>query len=138
MVRALYKADDKVIILAVGLQESSFFEDARQKEEHHQQAFSYAEKLVAKASEKATELGFTNVEGKVAVGSPRELILQIAAETEADVIALGARGLGQIKRVILGSVSDYVMKHAAANVMIAKLSEREKQELEAAQAPTAH
>src|SRR5215470_10406720 len=45
------------------------------------------------------------VETDVVVGDPRAEILRAADEWRADLIVLGARGLGRIKRWLLGSVS---------------------------------
>lgn len=46
------------------------------------------------------------------VGYPAELIVGIAADDEYDLIVIGSRGLGGIKALVLGSVSDRVA-HAA-------------------------
>merc|ERR1712169_80944 len=117
---------DSVIVLSVGNYETHIWEDAAKKEEHKQQALAHAEKVVSKGTDKAAEVGLPNIDGKFVAGCPREVILHVAEENEVDVIAMGARGLGQLSRLILGSVSDFVMKNASCNVLIAKLSPQEK------------
>nr|GMD44331.1 Adenine nucleotide alpha hydrolases-like superfamily protein [Ipomoea batatas] len=37
-----------------------------------------------------------------------------------DLVVVGSRGLGQIKRAVLGSVSDYCAHHARCPVLIVK------------------
>ena len=53
--------------------------------------------------------------------NPGEEIVRIAYEQKADMIIMGARGLGKIRKAILGSVSDYVMRKALVPVLICKL-----------------
>ena len=57
---------------------------------------------------------------KVAIGDPAAGIIEIADKEKADLIILGSRGLGAIKGVVLGSVSQKVTYHAACPVMIVK------------------
>jgi len=60
------------------------------------------------------------VETDVVVGDPRAEIVRIADEWRADLIVLGARGLGRIKRLLLGSVSLAVARHASCPVLVVK------------------
>jgi len=57
---------------------------------------------------------------KVAIGDPAAEIIEIADKEKADLIIIGSRGLGAIKGVVLGSVSQKVTHHAACPVMIVK------------------
>lgn len=49
---------------------------------------------------------------------PGEAIISTAASCNANMIVTGTRGLGSIRRTILGSVSDYIVKHATVPVTI--------------------
>src|SRR5262245_64334348 len=60
------------------------------------------------------------VETDVVVGDPREEIVRLADEWRADLVVLGARGLGRIKRLLLGSVSLAVARHAPCPVLVVK------------------
>ena len=51
-------------------------------------------------------------------GDATEQILAQAAESGADLIVVGSRGLGAIERLILGSVARNVLVHADASVLI--------------------
>ena len=55
-------------------------------------------------------------------GRPVEKIAQTAEKAQSDLIVLGSRGLGDIKSLLLGSVSDGVMQHAHCPVLIVKSS----------------
>lgn len=54
----------------------------------------------------------------LASGDPAAELLRIAQETAADLIVLGARGLGAVQRVLLGSVSEAVLRDAQCAVLI--------------------
>lgn len=57
---------------------------------------------------------------KVAIGDPAAEIIEIAGKEMAELIVIGSRGLGTIKGVFLGSVSQKVTYHAPCPVMIVK------------------
>ena len=59
-------------------------------------------------------------EDRVAEGGARAEILRAADEWEADLIVLGARGLGGVRGVLLGSVSSAVAHHARCPVLVVK------------------
>uniref|UniRef100_H2YBS9 UspA domain-containing protein n=2 Tax=Ciona savignyi TaxID=51511 RepID=H2YBS9_CIOSA len=50
--------------------------------------------------------------------SAGESIVKMAEEENCDVIITGSRGLGAVRRTILGSVSDYVLHHAKIPVLV--------------------
>ncbi|MGH7322445.1 MAG: universal stress protein [Candidatus Rokuibacteriota bacterium] len=56
----------------------------------------------------------------LATGEPAEEILRLAKESPAEMIVVGARGLGVVKRLLLGSVSDAVLRAAHCSVLIVK------------------
>jgi nucleotide-binding universal stress UspA family protein len=55
------------------------------------------------------------IEGWVAPG-----IVELAEETGAGLIVMGSRGLGGIRRALMGSVSDSVVRHAHCPVMVVR------------------
>lgn len=56
----------------------------------------------------------------VATGKPAEVIIRDAERDGTDLIVLGARGLGMVKRLLLGSVSEAVVRHAACPVLVVR------------------
>jgi nucleotide-binding universal stress UspA family protein len=54
------------------------------------------------------------------VGSPVDEILDLAAEIEVGLVVVGSKGLGPIKRLALGSVSEGVVHHATRPVLVAR------------------
>ena len=61
--------------------------------------------LVEKASKKAHKAGVAQVDTHVRNGDAAEVILEIARQHDADLIVMGNRGLGNLKSLLLGSVS---------------------------------
>ena len=53
-------------------------------------------------------------------GEPGPAIVEAAAAEQADLIVVGSRGRGRAARFVLGSVSDHVIRNAAAPVLIVR------------------
>ena len=53
-------------------------------------------------------------------GSPAVVILDFAASNDIDLIVMGSRGLGLVKGVLLGSVSQYIVEQAKCPVLVVK------------------
>eukprot|EP00268_Persea_americana_P020251 TRINITY_DN2045_c9_g1_i2.p1 TRINITY_DN2045_c9_g1~~TRINITY_DN2045_c9_g1_i2.p1 ORF type:complete len:207 (+),score=46.20 TRINITY_DN2045_c9_g1_i2:459-1079(+) len=53
-------------------------------------------------------------------GDPKDMICQAVEQIQSDLLLVGSRGLGMIKRAFLGSVSDYCAHHAKCPVLIVK------------------
>lgn len=62
-----------------------------------------------------------DVSHKIIWGDSANMILQEAKAWKADAIFLGARGVGRVKRFLLGSVSSRVASHAECSVEIVKI-----------------
>jgi len=54
------------------------------------------------------------------MGRPDAEKLKLAEELGVDLIVVGSRGLGPLKRVLMGSVSESVLHHAHASVLVAR------------------
>jgi nucleotide-binding universal stress UspA family protein len=64
-------------------------------------------------------LGIDGVETRVLEGRPGPALCSFAAEVAADAIVMGTRGRGRLKRALLGSVCDYVVRNAPCPVVVA-------------------
>jgi nucleotide-binding universal stress UspA family protein len=61
---------------------------------------------------------------RVRDGTPASQIIEEAIEWPADLIVVGTRGRSAIKRILLGSVANYVVQHAPCSVEIVRERER--------------
>lgn len=60
------------------------------------------------------------VESSVVVGHPADEIVRAASGPDVDLVVVGARGLGRLTRLLLGSVSERVLHHAPCPVLVVK------------------
>lgn len=64
------------------------------------------------------ELGGDVTEAHLAEGRNVDAILRVAQSVEAEMIVMGRRGLGKIKRLLLGSVAEGVVRRAQRPVLV--------------------
>jgi nucleotide-binding universal stress UspA family protein len=95
--------------LAGGVMSASDFEEHRRRLEEN------ARTALAEA---AAALGTEGVEQVTREGDPARELCALAEELSATAIVIGSRGRGGIKRALLGSVSDHVVRHAPCTVVI--------------------
>jgi nucleotide-binding universal stress UspA family protein len=70
-------------------------------------------------TEAVARLGLDEVaQLRVERGNPGPTLCELAAELGADAIVLGSRGRGGLKRAVLGSVSDHVVRNAPCPVIV--------------------
>jgi len=63
------------------------------------------------------------IETLIRPGSPADEIVDAAKELGADMIVIGSRGWGEIRSVLLGSVSERVLHLARCPVLIVRPTE---------------
>ncbi|XP_027330816.1 universal stress protein PHOS34 [Abrus precatorius] len=87
--------------------------------EAHQKRITDA--ILDHALEISQQLNFNSkVRTHVVVGDPKEKICEAVQDLHADVLVMGSRAFGPIKRMFLGSVSNYCAHHAQCPVIIMK------------------
>lgn len=79
--------------------------------------------VVARDERRFEEAGF-DVEVYVREGDPAHTLVDVAEETDADLIAVGARGLGALRRFALGSVSSKLSHSAPTSLLIVRDDQR--------------
>jgi len=76
-------------------------------------------KLIEQSVRELIKAGFT-AEAVCQLGKPAEEIMKVASKHHADLIVMGAKGLGAIARFLLGSVSTRVVQHANCSVLVVR------------------
>jgi len=70
--------------------------------------------------QKIRSAGGTVAEGHLIEGRPATEIVGLAEKIGAGLIVMGSRGLGGIRRALMGSVSDSVVRHAHCPVLVVR------------------
>jgi nucleotide-binding universal stress UspA family protein len=69
-------------------------------------------------SDAAAQVARDDVETRVVRGEPGATLCDLASDLGASALVLGSRGRGGLKRALLGSVSDYVVRNAPCPVVV--------------------
>ena len=80
-------------------------------------------KLVAHTGDKLRAAGF-GVDSAVRQGHPRTAIVDAAAKWHATLIVIGSHGRKGLAKLLLGSVSEHVARHAPCSVLIVRTKRR--------------
>ncbi|MDF0480608.1 universal stress protein [Vagococcus sp. PNs007] len=101
---------------------SSFDEDLAQ------QATDMAKKTLDELVGYANLQGLETIEPIVEYGTPKTLISrQLPDDYNVDLIMIGATGLNAVERLLIGSVSEYVIRHAHCDVLVVRTDLENKQ-----------
>jgi nucleotide-binding universal stress UspA family protein len=80
-----------------------------------------SEKTLEEAVKQVEEAGGTVAETHLRMGDPDDEILRHCEEHgDIGLLVMGSRGLGPIKRRLMGSVSESVVRHASCPVLVAR------------------
>ena len=93
--------------------------DLMSRAEHNTQVVSrMGDLILLRAKQQALQAGVANVETYSATGDYADGILDAIDETGAELVVIGHRGLGRVKRLLLGSVSNKVVQQAGSAVLV--------------------
>jgi nucleotide-binding universal stress UspA family protein len=76
------------------------------------------EHIAESAKKRAEQAGARDVTKRICAGDIADEILDVAETETADILVMGRRGLGRVREVLLGSVSQKVLHHATCKVVI--------------------
>ena len=79
-----------------------------------------AQRLLDTQLKQIEAAGGTVTQAHLRIGKADEEIIGLAEELDAGLIVMGSRGLGGIRRVLMGSVSDSVVRHAHCPVLVVR------------------
>ena len=76
--------------------------------------------LLDEQADKMRDAGAKITKRHLRNGRPEQEIVALADELGAGLIVMGGRGMGGMKRALMGSVSDSVVRHAHCPVLVAR------------------
>lgn len=77
------------------------------------------EDILQVAQQQISDLNL-KVKTQMLLGHPGDAICEIADEEQPDFVVVGSRGQNKLQRMVLGSVSDYVVRHCGSPVIVVK------------------
>src|SRR5215207_7595704 len=83
-----------------------------------------AQRLLDAQVQQVRAAGGAVAQAHLKIGGPVEEIVTLAEETGAGLILLGSRGLGGVGRAQMGSVSEFVVRHAHCPVLVLRGARR--------------
>ena len=84
-----------------------------------------AELLLEEYRQEAKNAGLKDVQIRIEFGNPKTILAtDIPKETGADLMLLGATELNAFERLLIGSSSEYILRHATIDLLIVRDSEK--------------
>jgi nucleotide-binding universal stress UspA family protein len=83
-----------------------------------------AEEVLQKQLERIEQAGGTVAEAHLREGRTIDEILDLSEELEVGLLIVGSRGLGGVKRILLGSISEGIVHHARRPVLVMRGGEK--------------
>jgi nucleotide-binding universal stress UspA family protein len=90
------------------------------EEEEPAQLEQEARSLLDEQVEEIRAAGGSVAQAHLRMGRPDEEILALAEQLPASLIVIGSRGRGGVRRALMGSVSDSVVRHAHCPVLVVR------------------
>ena len=91
-----------------------------QTEEEPAQLRADAQRLLEEQLERIRAAGGQVAQVHLRLGRPAEQIVNLSEEIGAGVVVIGSRGLSALRRAVLGSVSESVVRHAHCPVFVVR------------------
>jgi len=89
-------------------------------EDELEEAMQQAQHFLDQQVDRVKQEGVSVAETHLLRGRPDKEVVHLSEEIGAGLIVMGSRGLGGVRRALMGSVSDSVVRHAHCPVMIVR------------------
>lgn len=84
-----------------------------------------AKEVLDDYEKQARDKGLTKIKQVIEFGNPKTLLARdIPDKEKADLIMVGATGLNTFERLLIGSSSEYIMRHAKVDLLVVRDSEK--------------
>jgi nucleotide-binding universal stress UspA family protein len=118
----LYVGEDATALLFPQAADTAWVvqEDLAPIEEQGQQFEQVARQTLDAEVQNVRAVGGTVAQAHLRMGTPDAEVVDLAEELGVGLVVVGSRGLGGIRRALIGSVSDSVVRHAHCPVMVVR------------------
>jgi len=89
-------------------------------QEMYEEAKQEAQRLLDEQVRVIEEAGGRVAGAHLRIGRPDKEVIRLGEELRAHLVVVGSRGLSPIRRALMGSVSDSVVRHAHCPVMVVR------------------
>jgi nucleotide-binding universal stress UspA family protein len=91
-----------------------------QADSSNREAMAQGQAAVAAIADAVRDLGYApeRVETRLVEGGPGPALCRLASDVDASALIIGSRGRGGLRRALLGSVSDYIVRNAPCSVIV--------------------
>ena len=84
-----------------------------------------AESLMKEYEKRAKDAGVADVHIVIEMGNPKTLLARTIPDSEeVDLILVGATGLNAFERLLVGSSSEYILRHAKVDLLVVREQEK--------------
>jgi nucleotide-binding universal stress UspA family protein len=85
-----------------------------------EEAMGQAQSFLDREAEQVKGEGVEVADTHLVRGQPDKELVHLSEEIDAGLIVMGSRGLGGVRRALMGSVSDSVVRHAHCPVLVVR------------------
>ena len=114
------KTGSRLDLIHVGMLEPVYHPERHGYPLLYEKVREEAQRLLDEQVEKVEASGCTVERAILRIGRPDEEIVVAAEEMDAGLVVIGNRGLGGVRRALMGSVSDSVVRHANCPVLVVR------------------
>jgi len=80
-----------------------------------------AQELMAEYEKRARDAGLKDIQVVIEMGNPKTLLAKTIPEQEhVDLILVGATGLNAFERLLVGSSSEYILRHTSVDLLVVR------------------
>jgi nucleotide-binding universal stress UspA family protein len=119
------RTDSELHVVHVGEVEPVFHPERHGYRARYEELQEEARRLLEGQVGEIEAAGVTVSRAYLRMGRPDEEIVGLAEEIGADLIATGSRGVGGMRRALMGSASDSVVRHAHCPVLVVRTKEEQ-------------
>ena len=84
-----------------------------------------AKSLMKEYEKRAKDAGVADVHIVIEMGNPKTLLARTIPDAEeVDLILVGATGLNAFERLLVGSSSEYILRHAKVDLLVVREQEK--------------